>query len=120
MSTFTSRSASGRKSDAAIPGLSGTPYTVTLDCEVSGTTAEIIGFSMFGSSFETHVPVSQVKADRTCNGTSYDLATSTDRIAGFGHPTAVISSNSSKLMLSIFLASAQTRGSVVKTPGTSV
>ena len=72
------------------------------------------------SSFDTQVPGSQVNAERTCNLTSYERATSTERIAGLGQPTAVISSNSSKLIDDIFCACSQTLGSVVKTPDTSV
>ncbi len=47
-------------------------------------------------------------------------ASSTDRIAGFGQPVAVISSSSSNEIWSMRRASATTRGSVVNTPGTSV
>ena len=69
MSTFTSWSASGLKIAAATPGLSGTPDTVTFDCDESGTTAEMIGFSIVFSSLLTQVPGSQVNADRTCRRT---------------------------------------------------
>ena len=49
-----------------------------------------------------------------------ERAYSTDRMDGFGHPVAVISSNSSNEMLCIRRAVGTTRGSVVKTPVTSV
>ena len=120
MSTLTFASASARNIAAAIPGSSGTPQTVTFDCDVSGTSPVTIACSIVGSSSTTQVPGSQVKADRTCSGTRNRWATSTERITGFGQPTAVISSISSKLIVDIFLAVETTRGSVVKTPDTSV
>ena len=76
--------------------------------------------SILGSSSVTHVPSCQVNADRTCSRTPWVRAYSTDRIAGFGQPVAVISSNSSKETVFIFLAEGTTRGSVVNTPVTSV
>ena len=53
-------------------------------------------------------------------GTPWVRANSTERIAGLGQPVAVISSSSSKVMLSILRASGTNWGSVVKTPDTSV
>ncbi len=120
MSTLMSASASWRNSPAATPGRSGTPDTVTLASDRSCTTARISAASMSGSSSVTQVPGSQVNADRTCNGTRWRWAYSTDRMAGFGQPAAVISSISSKEMRCMRRASGTTRGSVVNTPVTSV
>ena len=69
VSTLTARSASARNSRAAMPGLSGTPVTVTLASEVSWVTAVTTACSMDGSSSTTQVPGSQVKLERTCKGT---------------------------------------------------
>ncbi len=82
--------------------------------------AETIACSMIWSSWVTSVPGSHVNAERTCSGTPNRWATSTDRMAGFGHPTAVISNISSKEMRCILRAPATIRGSVVNTPDTSV
>ena len=120
MSTLTSRSASSRNSRAAMPGWSGTPLTVTLASEVSCTTADTMACSMDGSSSCTQVPGSQVNAERTCSRTPHVRANSTERMAGFGQPLAVISSISSKLMDEIRWASGTIRGSAVNTPDTSV
>ncbi len=75
---------------------------------------------MVSSSSVTQVPGSQVKAERTCRRTPWVRAYSTERMAGLGHPVAVISSISSKEMRSILRASGTSRGSLVKTPETSV
>ena len=69
MSTLTVRSARARNNRAAMPGRSSTPVTVTFASEVSCVTAETIACSMERFSSLTHVPGSQVKLDRTCNGT---------------------------------------------------
>ena len=68
----------------------------------------------------TQVPGSQVKAERTCRRTPWVRANSTERMAGFGQPVAVISSISSKLMWSMRRAVGTRRGSAVNTPDTSV
>ena len=120
MSTLTSASASARNTRAAMPGLSGTPPSVTLASDVSCTTAETMACSMEGSSSTTQVPGSQVKLERTCSGTRQLRANSTPRIAGFGQPAAHISSISSKLTWRIRCALGTTRGSAVNTPDTSV
>ena len=83
-------SARARNSRAAMPGWSGTPVTVTLASDVSWVTAEMIGCSIEGSSSVTQVPGSQVKLERTCSGTPWLRANSTDRrrehpAAGGGH-----------------------------------
>ena len=70
MSTFTLASASGSNSAAEMPGLSGTPNTVTFASVMSVTTPEMIGSSIEASSLVTHVPGSQVNAERTWSGTS--------------------------------------------------
>ena len=88
--------------------------------ESSATTAVMIACSMVGSSSVTHVPGSQVKLERTCSVTWWVRANSTARMAGFGHPTAVISSSSSKLMAARRRALGTMRGSAVNTPDTSV
>ena len=120
MSTLTSASARDRNSVAATPGRSGTPVTVILASESSACTARMSASSMSGSSSMTHVPGSQVKAERTWSGTLWRWAYSTDRMAGLGQPAAVISSISSKVMRCIRRAVDTTRGSVVNTPDTSV
>ena len=76
--------------------------------------------SMDGSSSCTQVPGSQVNAERTCRRTPYVRANSTERMAGFGQPHAVISSSSSKLTVAMRRASGTSRGSAVNTPDTSV
>src|SRR3954466_6280288 len=120
MSTFTSASASARKTRAAIPGLSGTPASVTFASDVSCTTADTTACSMDESSSTTQVPGSHVKLERTCNGTRHVRANSAPRIAGLGQPGAHISNISSKLTLDIRRADGTTRGSAVNTPETSV
>ena len=104
---------------AETPGLSGTSVTVILDSDRSWVTARMMGRSMSGSSSGssvTRVPGSHVKAERMCNGTRWLWATSTDRMAGFGQPVAVISNSSSKLIEPIRVAVGTTRGSAVNTP----
>ncbi len=76
--------------------------------------------STLGSSSSIQVPGSHVKAERTCNATRWLRANSTDRMAGFGHPAAHISSISSKLTRRSRRASGTTRGSALNTPDTSV
>src|SRR3954451_14772730 len=120
MSTFTSASANARNTRAAMPGLSGTPASVTFASEVSCTTADTTACSIDGSSSNTQVPGSHVKLERTCNGTFQLRANSAPRIAGFGQPAAHISNISSKLILLMRRALGTTRGSAVNTPDTSV
>ena len=103
-----------------MPGRSGTPDTVTFASDRSWVMARTTACSMDGSSSVTHVPGSQVKAERTCNRTPWRRAYSTDRITGLGQPLAFISNISSKLITDILRASGTTRGSVVNTPETSV
>ena len=103
-----------------MPGRSGTPPTVTFASDRSGTTARMTACSMSGSSSVTQVPTSHVNAERTCRGTRWRWAYSTDLMAGLGQPAAVISSISSKEMRCILRALSTTRGSVVNTPDTSV
>ena len=73
MSMLISASAMARKIEAASPGLSGTPTTVTLASEVSCATPEMMACSTFLSpcsigSLLTHVPCSPLKLDRTWIG----------------------------------------------------
>ena len=120
MSTFTCSSASERNRRAAIPGRSATWVTVTLASAVSCTTAEMIACSIEASSCWIHVPGSHVKLERTCSGTPWLRANSTDRMSGFGHPLAHISSISSNDTFVSRRAVGTTRGSAVNTPDTSV
>ena len=76
--------------------------------------------SMEGSSSSTQVPGSQVKLERTCSATPWRRANSTERMAGFGHPVAVISSSSSNDTDGMRRAAGTRRGSAVNTPLTSV
>ena len=120
VSTLTARSARARNSRAAMPGLSGTPVTVTLASEVSWVTAVTTACSMDGSSSTTQVPGSQVKLERTCSGTSWLRANSTERSARTRPPLAAMSSISSKLTRASRRASGTMRGSALNTPDTSV
>ena len=120
MSTLIDSSARARKRWAAIPGLSGTPATVTLASDVSCVTALTMACSMDSSSSTTHVPGSQVKLERTWSGTWWLRANSTERSMRTRPPVAAISFISSKLMRSSRLAVGTTRGSALKTPVTSV
>ena len=120
MSTFTFAAASGSNSAAEMPGRSGTPSTVTLASVMSVTTPEMIGSSTEGSSLVTHVPCSQVKAERTWRGTSWLRANSTERRASTLEPAPAISSISSKWTLASLRACGTMRGSAVNTPVTSV
>ena len=95
MSTLTFRSARPRNSRAASPGRSGTPMTVTLASVTSWVTAVTMACSMVASSSTTQVPGSQVKLERTCSGTSWLRANSTDRRLSTRPPVAAISSISS-------------------------
>ena len=95
MSTFTASSASARNSDAATPGRSATCAIVTLASEVSCVTPEMMAYSMFSSSSTTQVPGSHVNDDRTCTGTPWLRANSTERSASTLPPVAAISSISS-------------------------
>ncbi len=120
MSTLMDRSARARKSLAATPGRSGTPVTVTLASEVSWVTAVTVACSIDSSSSTTQVPGSQVKLLRTCRGTWWLRANSTERSWSTRPPVAAISSISSKLIRPRRWASGTTRGSALKTPVTSV
>ena len=120
MSTLTCRSASPRNSRAASPGRSGTPMTVTLASVTSWVTAVTIACSMVSSSSTTQVPGSQVKLERTCSGTPWLRANSTDRRLSTRPPVAAISSISSKLTRASLRASGTIRGSALNTPDTSV
>ncbi|MEZ5256502.1 MAG: hypothetical protein R2705_06315 [Ilumatobacteraceae bacterium] len=72
------------------------------------------------SSLETHVPCSQVKAERTWMGTLWLRANSTDRIIRTLLPEPAISSISSNPMCCSLRASGTMRGSAENTPVTSV
>lgn len=120
MSTLTLAAASGSNSAAEMPGRSGTATTVTLASLMSVTTPEMMGSSMLGSCDVTHVPCSQVKAERTWMGTLWLRANSTLRSASTLLPAPAISSISSKLTCTSLRACGTMRGSAVKTPVTSV
>ena len=96
MSTLMPRSASSRNSRAATPGRSGTPATVTFASDVSSVTAVTTACSMVGSSSTIQVPGSQVKLERTCSGTWWRRANSTERSMSTRPPVAAISIISSK------------------------
>ena len=91
MSTLTLAAASGSNSAAEMPGRSGTPMTVTFASLTSVTTPEMIGSSMLWAPRSvTHVPGSQVNAERTWSGTLWLRANSTAAqgqhlAAGAGH-----------------------------------
>ena len=81
---------------------------------------ETIAFSMPGVSFVIQVPSSGRKEERTCSGTSWRRANSTDRSASTRDPVAAISSISSWLTSESLRAPGSMRGSAVNTPVTSV
>ncbi len=83
-------------------------------------TAVTTACSMDGSSSTTQVPGSQVKLERTCRGTPWLRANSTERSASTRPPLAAMSSISSKLTRGSRRASGTMRGSALKTPDTSV
>src|SRR6266542_6488958 len=120
MSTFTPSSARARKIAAATPGRSGTPSMVTFASESSAATPEMIACSIRTSSSVTHVPASSPNEDRTWIVTPYRRAYSTERACRTLAPDAASSSISSYDTACSILASGTTRGSAVKTPGTSV
>ena len=120
MSTLIDRSAMVPNSCAATPGRSGTPRTVTFASLVSSVTALTIACSIDGSSSTIQVPGSQVKLERTCTGTKWVFAYSTERSMSTRPPHAAISSISSKLTLARRRALGTSRGSALKTPVTSV
>ena len=120
VSTLTFASARAVKIWAATPGRFSTPETVTLASSLRWAMPETIAFSMSGVSFVIQVPSSGRKEDRTCSGTSWRRANSTDRRARTFEPIAAISSISSWLTRGSLRAPASTRGSAVKTPVTSV
>ena len=95
MSTLTFRSARPGRGGRPGPGRSGTPVTVTLASDSSWVTAVTIACSMPSSSSPTQVPGSQVKLERTCSGTPWLRANSTDRRLSTRPPVAAISSISS-------------------------
>ena len=83
-------------------------------------TPEMMAYSMLSSSSTTQVPGSHVNDDRTCTGTPWLRANSTERSASTLPPVAAISSISSNDTRGIFRASGTMRGSAVNTPETSV
>ena len=106
-----------------MPGWSGTPLMVTLASDVSCVTAEMIACSMPASLVPNsviHVPGSHVKLDRTCSGTWWLRANSTERSASTRPPVAAISNISSNDTRGSRRAVGTIRGSAVNTPETSV
>ena len=79
-----------------------------------------IAFSISGVSFVIQVPSSGEKDERTCRGTSWRRANSTERSASTFEPIAAISSISSWLTRVSLTAAGSMRGSAVNTPVTSV
>ena len=94
-----------------MPGRSGTPATVIFASDVSSVMAETMASSMVGSSSTIQVPGSQVKLERTCSGTWWRRANSTERSIRTRPPVAAISSISSKETRSRRRAFGTTRGS---------
>ena len=83
----------------------------------------MIGSSMAVSVFlasVTQVPGSQVKLERTCSGTWWLRANSTERRASTLPPAPAISSISSNCTCASLRACGTMRGSAVNTPVTSV
>src|SRR6266508_1084136 len=120
MSTFTPASARGRKTRAAIPGRSGTPRIVAFASEVSCAIPEMIARSSDSPSVTTRVPSASENDERTCSGTPWFRAYSTERSIKTFAPHAARSSISSYVTVSSLRASGTIRGSAVKTPSTSV
>ncbi len=73
------------------------PETVILASSLRWAMPETIAFSIPGVSFVIQVPSSGRKEDRTCSGTSWRRANSTERRASTFDPIAAISSISSWL-----------------------
>ena len=105
---------------AATPGRFSRPATVTFASSLRWARPVTIAFSMSGVSFVIQVPSSGRKEERTCSGTSWRRANSTDRSASTLEPDAAISSISSWLTRWSLRAPGSTRGSAVNTPVTSV
>ena len=103
-----------------MPGLSGTPSSVTRASSVEWVTAVISGRSMVSSSPTTKVPGSSVKEERQWMRTPWLRAYSTERSCSTPAPDAAISSISSKETTGSLRASGTIRGSALKTPATSV
>ena len=120
MSTLMPASASGRKSRAAMPGWSGTPWIVASASEVSCAIPEMIACSSSSSSLTTHVPSSSWNEERTWMRTPWFRAYSTERSTSTRAPQAARSSISSYETAASFRAPGTMRGSAVKTPSTSV
>ena len=95
MSTTIPWSATVPKTWAAIPGRSGTPRIVTFACPRSWAMPVTTTASMFGSSLVTSVPGLRLNVDRTCTGTPYFFANSTERAWSTLAPRLAISSISS-------------------------
>jgi hypothetical protein len=110
---------------AALPGTSGTSTIVILASLRSCATPAMIGCSIGAPSTSsvasvTRVPVWAENDERTCTGTAYRRAYSTQRSISTFAPLAAISSISSNETWAILRASGTIRGSAVKTPSTSV
>ncbi len=104
----------GPKIRKAIPGVSGTPRTVSLASSRLNAIPEITGCSMVCSeSVVINVPSPSAKLDNTRNGTWYLPANSTERICKTLEPRLAISNISSKVIFSKRRAWGTTRGSVV-------
>ena len=95
MSTTMFRSPTAPNTVAAIPGRSGTRSREILAWLRSWVTPVTTSCSIVASSLVTRVPGSGLKVDRTCTGTPYFLANSTDRACSTLAPRLAISSISS-------------------------
>ncbi len=120
MSMLTFDSASAVVTRPAIPGVSGTPLSVTRASPVEWVTAVMSGCSTVSSSETTTVPGPSSKLDRQWIRTPWLRAYSTLRSCSTPAPDDDISSISSKESVGSRRASGTIRGSAEKTPATSV
>ena len=95
MSTTIPWSLTVPKTCAAMPGRSGTPRIVTFAWPRSWAMPVTTTASMLRSSFVTSVPGSALNVERTCTGTPYFFANSTERDWSTLAPRLAISSISS-------------------------
>ena len=120
VSTLISASARAVNTVAATPGWSSTPSSEILASSLLWAMPDTKALSIIGVSLVIQVPSSGANDERTCSGTSWRRATSTDRSASTFEPEAAISSISSWLTRGSLRAPGSMRGSAVNTPVTSV
>ena len=95
MSTFTPASASGPKIEAATPGRSATPSSVTFASSRWNATPLTTLLSMMSSSSHTSVPGPSSNDDSTLSRTLWRIASSTERVWSTLAPSDASSSISS-------------------------